>query len=82
VQEPQGRPTHLHGHPQHQHLDADDQSVTSRPCPKDWAAFQRHTVEFHLRNAAAWANDATGHDLATQVDPDFQHGPAALAAHA
>ncbi|MGW0629685.1 ATP-binding protein [Streptomyces sp. NPDC002758] len=50
--------------------------------PKDWAAFQRHTVEFHLRNAAAWANDATGHDLATQVDPDFQHGPAALAAHA
>ncbi|MGJ5752422.1 CO dehydrogenase maturation factor [Streptomyces puniciscabiei] len=46
--------------------------------PKDWAAFQRHAVEFHLRNAAAWANEATGQDLAAQVDPDFQHGPAAL----
>lgn len=48
--------------------------------PKDWAAFQRHAVQFHLRNAAAWANAATGHDLATQVDPAFQHGPAALGA--
>ncbi|WP_328506647.1 ATP-binding protein [Streptomyces sp. NBC_00391] len=47
---------------------------------KDWATFQRHAVEFHLRNAAAWANDATGHDLAAQVDPDFRHGPEALAA--
>ncbi|MER6572533.1 ATP-binding protein [Streptomyces sp. NPDC001093] len=47
---------------------------------KDWAAFQKHAVEFHLRNAAAWANKATGTDLATQVDPDFQHGPAALGA--
>ncbi|MGW3956382.1 tyrosine-type recombinase/integrase [Streptomyces sp. NPDC004752] len=46
--------------------------------PKDWAAFQKHTVEFHLRNAAAWANEATGQDLAAQVDLDFQHGPAAL----
>ncbi|MDQ1049223.1 ATP-binding protein [Streptomyces sp. V4I2] len=50
--------------------------------PKDWAAFQRHGVEFHLRNATAWANEATGQDLAAQVDPDFQHGPAALAAFA
>ncbi|MGW2650547.1 ATP-binding protein [Streptomyces sp. NPDC001393] len=48
--------------------------------PKDWAAFQRHAVEFHLRNAAAWANEATGQDLATQVDPDFRHGPTALTA--
>jgi CO dehydrogenase maturation factor len=47
---------------------------------KDWAAFQKHAVEFHLRNAAAWANEATGQDLAAQVDPDFQHGPEALAA--
>lgn len=47
---------------------------------KDWATFQRHAVEFHLRNAAAWANDATGHDLAAQVDPGFRHGPEALAA--
>ncbi|OCC14053.1 ATP-binding protein [Streptomyces sp. PTY087I2] len=48
---------------------------------KDWAAFQKHAVEFHLRNAAAWANQATGIDLAEQVDPDFKHGPAALEAH-
>jgi CO dehydrogenase maturation factor len=48
--------------------------------PKDWSAFQKHAVEFHLRNATAWANEATGQDLATQVDPDFQHGPAALTA--
>ncbi|MFF9114787.1 ATP-binding protein [Streptomyces massasporeus] len=46
--------------------------------PKDWAAFQQHAVEFHLRNAAAWADEATGQDLATQVDPDFQHGHQAL----
>ncbi|WP_327748649.1 adenylyl-sulfate kinase [Streptomyces europaeiscabiei] len=47
---------------------------------KDWATFQRHAVEFHLRNAAAWANAATGHDLAAQVDPGFRHGPQAPAA--
>ncbi|AXK33518.1 ATP-binding protein [Streptomyces armeniacus] len=46
---------------------------------KDWDAFQRHAVEFHLRNAESWANAATGADLATQVDPGFRHGPAALA---
>jgi CO dehydrogenase maturation factor len=34
---------------------------------RDWAAYQRHAVEFHLRNARAWA----GEDLAAQVDPDF-----------
>ncbi|MFF3751909.1 ATP-binding protein [Streptomyces sp. NPDC002018] len=45
---------------------------------KDWAAFQKHAVEFHLRNARAWANQATGIDLATQIDPDFRHGPDAL----
>ncbi|WP_026151731.1 ATP-binding protein [Streptomyces prunicolor] len=50
--------------------------------PKDWAAFQRHAVAFHLRNATAWANEATGQDLAAQVDPEFQHGPAALATFA
>ncbi|MFJ7071628.1 ATP-binding protein [Streptomyces sp. NPDC098781] len=48
--------------------------------PKDWTAFQRHAVNFHLRNATAWANAATGQDLAAQVDPQFQHGPEALAA--
>ncbi|WP_413804696.1 AAA family ATPase [Streptomyces sp. OE57] len=45
---------------------------------KDWETFQRQAVEFHLRNARAWADRATGQDLSTQVDPDFQHGPAAL----
>jgi CO dehydrogenase maturation factor len=47
---------------------------------KDWAAFQQHAVDFHLRNATAWANEATGQDLTTQVDPAFRHGPAALTA--
>ncbi len=47
--------------------------------PKDWATFQRHAVEFHLRNARAWADKATGLDLSAQVDPEFAHGPAALA---
>ncbi|MER6786746.1 AAA family ATPase [Streptomyces sp. NPDC000658] len=46
---------------------------------KDWARFHRHTVEFHLRNARAWANEATGQDLAAQVDPEFVPGPASLA---
>ncbi|MEU9404455.1 adenylyl-sulfate kinase [Streptomyces sp. NPDC048281] len=49
---------------------------------KDWESFQRHAVEFHLRNAAAWADAATGQDLSAQVDPDFRHGPAALPAFA
>lgn len=46
---------------------------------QDWGTYQRQAVEFHLRNAAAWANDRTGCDLAEQVDPDFVHGPDALA---
>jgi CO dehydrogenase maturation factor len=46
---------------------------------KDWVTYQRQAVEFHLRNAAAWANDRTGCDLSDQVDPDFVHGPIALA---
>lgn len=45
---------------------------------KDWGTYQRQAVEFHLRNAVAWANDRTGDDLADQVDPDFVHGPVAL----
>ncbi|MFF4749475.1 ATP-binding protein [Streptomyces sp. NPDC002514] len=50
--------------------------------PKDWTVFQRHAVDFHLRNATAWADDATGHTLADQIDPQFRHGPAAMAAFA
>ena len=45
---------------------------------KDWDTYQRQAVEFHLRNAATWANDRTGCDLAGQVDPGFIHGPGAL----
>lgn len=45
----------------------------------DWAAYQRDAVHFHLRNASAWANERAGSDLAEQVDPDFEMGPAALA---
>lgn len=48
--------------------------------PKDWEAFTRQGVEFHLRNAEAWAEAATGRDLRGQVDPDFTMGPRALAA--
>jgi CO dehydrogenase maturation factor len=46
---------------------------------KDWDTYQQQAVDFHLRNAAAWANDRTGCDLADQVDPDFIAGPDALA---
>ncbi len=41
---------------------------------RDWVAYHRGSVEFHLRNAAAWANEAVGADLARQVDPDFVPG--------
>jgi CO dehydrogenase maturation factor len=45
---------------------------------RDWPRYTRHAVMFHLRNADAWANARTGRDLATQIDPDFTLGPAAL----
>jgi CO dehydrogenase maturation factor len=38
---------------------------------KDWAAFIRQAAHFHLKNARAWANTATGEDLTAQIDPDF-----------
>jgi CO dehydrogenase maturation factor len=38
---------------------------------KDWDAYQRTAVDFHLRNAAAWASRAVGEDLSAQVDPEF-----------
>ncbi|MFI8214800.1 ATP-binding protein [Streptomyces sp. NPDC085932] len=44
---------------------------------RDWTRLHRHAVEFHLRNAHAWANDRMGEDLAAQVDPDYVPGPAA-----
>jgi CO dehydrogenase maturation factor len=42
---------------------------------KDWPKYTRQAVEFHLKNARAWADAATGRDLAAQVDPDFILGP-------
>ncbi|MGW5055149.1 ATP-binding protein [Actinokineospora sp. NPDC004072] len=42
---------------------------------KDWRRYQRQAVEFHLRNAAAWASERAGRDLAEQVDPDYVPGP-------
>jgi len=42
---------------------------------RDWAAYHRNTVAFHLRNAHAWANASTGVDLTQQVDPTFRPGP-------
>ncbi|MFG2126452.1 ATP-binding protein [Streptomyces sp. NPDC048751] len=52
------------------------EAVDSRP--KDWPTLHRHAVDFHLRNARAWADAATGLDLAAQVDPDFVPGPSSL----
>ncbi len=45
---------------------------------RDWDAYHRNTVQFHLHNAAAWANRSVGVNLAEQVDPAFVPGPAAL----
>ena len=42
---------------------------------RDWGKLTRQASEFHLRNARAWANSATGEDLAGQVDPEFAMGP-------
>jgi CO dehydrogenase maturation factor len=41
---------------------------------KDWAAYQRTAVEFHRKNADAWASRAAGEDLTGQIDPDFRPG--------
>lgn len=43
---------------------------------RDWAAYHRGTVQFHMRNAQAWANQSLGTDLTTQIDPDYVPGPA------
>jgi CO dehydrogenase maturation factor len=49
-------------------------------CVKDWPRYTAQAVEFHLRNATAWASDRVGEDLAGQVDPEFMLGHGALAA--
>jgi CO dehydrogenase maturation factor len=43
-------------------------------CERDWPAYHRATVGFHLRNAASWGDRSTGTDLAAQVDPEFVPG--------
>jgi CO dehydrogenase maturation factor len=47
---------------------------------KDWPKFTRQAIEFHLKNAAAWANSATGQDLQAQIDPSFVLAPGAVPA--
>ncbi|MDC2957817.1 ATP-binding protein [Streptomyces gilvifuscus] len=65
----------LEGHNRHA-LNVLRAAVDARP--KDWDTLHRHAVEFHLRNARAWADRATGEDLAHQIDPHFVPGPPAL----
>ena len=47
---------------------------------KDWPKFTRQAVEFHVKNARAWASAAVGQDLETQIDPDFVLGAPEVAA--
>jgi len=49
--------------------------------PKDWPKFARQAVEFHVKNARAWANAAVGEDLEAQVDPGFTLGETSLTGH-
>ena len=49
-------------------------STPSTPRSKDWETFTRQAVEFHLKNARAWASTATGQDLTAQVDPGLIMG--------
>ena len=60
----------------HEVLSVLREAVDARP--QDWPAFQTQAVEFHLRNALAWANAAVGEDLSAQVDLGFEPGLAAL----
>jgi CO dehydrogenase maturation factor len=53
-------------------LDTIQAELSSRA--RDWAAYHRSTVEFHRRNAEAWANRAAGADLMAQIDPHFRYG--------
>ncbi|MGW3094599.1 ATP-binding protein [Streptomyces sp. NPDC001102] len=72
----QGRPQgELEEHNRHA-LNVLRAAVDARP--RDWDTLHRHAVEFHLRNARAWADRATGEDLARQIDPEFVPGPTAL----
>lgn len=41
-------------------------------CEKDWTTFYRQAVEFHRKNALAWANAQMREDLTLQIDPEFR----------
>ena len=43
-------------------------------CEKDWEKFYLQTLEFHRKNALAWANASAGEDLTRQIDPTFSLG--------
>jgi CO dehydrogenase maturation factor len=58
----------------------DTMRVAVDATPRDWTRFTRQAVDFHLRNARAWANERTGEDLAGQVDPNYTLDPAVLSA--
>ncbi len=47
---------------------------------RDWDRFVTQMHDIHLRNATAWANDATGVDLAGQIDPEFRPAPGLIPA--
>jgi CO dehydrogenase maturation factor len=42
---------------------------------QDWDRLTRQLHHFHNKNARAWANGATGTDLAAQIDPAYRLGP-------
>ena len=71
----QGRPFSLGdlGHEAHSALALLQRALDAQV--KDWPAFTRQAAEFHLKNARAWANEATGQDLTSQIDPEFVMGP-------
>ncbi|GAA4604765.1 hypothetical protein GCM10023195_16310 [Actinoallomurus liliacearum] len=71
----QGRPFHLGDLEDHDRAALATLRGAVDARPKDWPKFTRQAVEFHLKNAHAWANAATGQDLTTQIDPDFTLAP-------
>lgn len=38
---------------------------------KDWDKYYQQAIEFHLKNAKSWANEAAGDDLTKLVDTEF-----------
>jgi CO dehydrogenase maturation factor len=46
--------------------------VAADRCEKDWQTFYHQAIEFHQKNATAWANAQAGEDVRLQIDPDFR----------